>query len=145
MIIGEKITFANSLTSSELGLSIDEMDSESVMYASKSLVILWLPSGWNALVLHRGANGGFEWFYRVDVAFAAWAQRALRKARQAGADLRGNPDRGLRLILEHLESRDPGSGIEVDRLALSPVILGGGEILADASEFARFGFVPKWS
>lgn len=114
-----------------------------VLYASKSLTLLWLPPDWNALVLHRGTKGKWEWFYRVDVAFAAWAQRALRKAKEAGVELPGNPERGLRLIREHLESLDPAAGGEVDRLALSPVLLGGDEMLVDASEFARFGFVPK--
>lgn len=55
----------------------------------------------------------------------------------------GDPDGGLRVIRAYLDELQPGCLVEVDRLSLSPVVLGGDEILVDASEFARFGFIPR--
>jgi hypothetical protein len=114
-----------------------------VLYASKSLAQLWLPDAFSSPFLDRGPNGRVEWFWRVDVNLVAWATRMMAKARAARAEIPGNPERRLRLLREHLESLDPGSLLRVDTLATAPVKLPGDELILDANEFARWGWVPR--
>lgn len=113
------------------------------MWSTKGLELAWLPASplWHCPVMIRVSGGGWKWHWRVDVSFAAWATRTLTRARQAGARLPGDPERGLRVIRAYLDELESGVLVEVDRRALSPVELGSSEILVDASEFKRFGLM----
>ena len=115
------------------------------LWSSKALDLIWLPASplWHCPSLHRASSGAWEWFWRVDVTFGAWATRTMAKARSAGAMLPGDPESGLRIIRAYLDELKPGSLSTVDTLTSSPVSLPGAELIRDATEFARFGMVPS--
>lgn len=115
------------------------------LWSSKSLDLDWLPPSplWHSPMMLRTSGGAWKWFYRVDVPFGAWASRTMARARAAGASLPGDPDHSLRVIRGYLDESQPGVLLSVDTLAGSPVKLPGEELMVDAAEFARWGWVPK--
>lgn len=115
------------------------------LWSSKALDLCWLPASplWHCPMLLQGEFGGWKWFWRIDVSFGAWATRTMAKAREAGATLPGDPERSLRIIRAYLDELQPDSLLTVDTLAGLPVKLPGDELILDAQEFARWGWVPR--
>lgn len=116
------------------------------LWTNKALDLEWVPTSplWHSPMLLRAPCGGWKWYWRVDVSVVAWATRTLAKARAAGAELPGDPERSLRIIRGYLSEvdPDPASLTTVDTLASTTVRLPGDELIRDAAEFARFGLVP---
>lgn len=117
------------------------------LWSSKALELVWFPTSplWHSPMIHKGRFNAWNWYYRIDVSFVAWATRTLHRARQAGAYIPGDPEKSLKVIRSYIEELQPGSLVTVDTLAQSPVRLAGDEVILDATEFARWGWVPRVS
>lgn len=112
-----------------------------ILYASRELDLLELPSGWANPSLHA-SEGGLRWFWRVDVAFAAAVLRAFQKAAQSRDPPSAKMWAGFGEILDYLSRHSPGFEREVERLAAAgPVKLPEIPVLPAMVECGLF---PKW-
>ncbi len=124
------------------------------LWSSKELNLLplprcdnWLCPSLHAIVdLHQTRTQHdveYEWFWKVDHTFAAWATRTIHRATRAKADLLGGVKAAFSIVREYVEGFRISTWSEVERLAaLGPVMLN--PIDDSAHYHALVGWCPKW-
>jgi len=85
-----------------------------------------------------------EWYWRVTVAFGAWAERAIRLAKTRTDALDANLRTGYQLLREWFDCR--GETAAVDAMAdAGPVEIPGEAMIAALVTHARYGLCSKWA